>query len=261
VSGELYNLPLYYDVAFSWDLEPEIDFFSQLFREHVPFPVERILEPACGAGRFLVALPRRGYRMTGYDTSPAMLDYARQKVEEAGTSGAVTLVRAEMEAAAFPREFDAALNSINSLGYLLDDEAIVSHFKLTGEALKPGGIYIVHISCAWDGPPDMDDNTWEMERDGVRVKTTWAIESEDRAMRLSHQLCTMEIDNRGEKRVLVDRHTLRLWVYEEFRELVERSGSLELAAICAEGKTYESVPLDAHINGEMGNLYYILRAL
>ncbi len=261
MSEELYNLPLYYDVAFSWDLEPEIEFFSRLFREHVPFPVERILEPACGTGRFLVTLPRHGYRMTGYDTSPVMLDHARQRVAEAGTSGDVTLVRAEMETAVFPREFDAALNSINSLGYLLEDDDIVSHFRLTGEALKPGGIYIVHISCAWDGPLHKEGSIWEMERDGVRVKTTWAIESEDRAMRLSHQLCTMEIDDRGEKRVLIDRHRLRLWVYEEFRELVERSGSLELAAIYAEGERHESVPLDAHINGEMGNLYYILRAL
>jgi len=261
VSGELYNLPLYYDVAFSWDIEPEIEFFGQLFREHVPFPVERMLEPACGAGRFLVALPRHGYRVTGYDASPAMLDYARQRVAEVGTPDAVTLVRAEMESAVFPREFDAALNSINSLGYLLEDGDIISHFRLTGEALKPGGIYIVHISCAWDGLPDMDDISWEMERDGVRVKTTWTIESEDRVTRRSHQLCTMEIDDRGEKRVLVDRHTLRLWVYEEFRELIQRSGTLKLAAIYAEGKGRKSVPLDGHINGEMGNLYYILRAL
>ncbi len=261
MSEELYNLPLYYDIAFSWDIEPEIEFFGQLFREHVPFPVERMLEPACGAGRFLVTLPKHGYHMTGYDASPAMLDYARGKVEKAGTADSVTLVRAAMESAVFPREFDAALNSINSLGYLLDDEDIVSHFKLTGEALKPGGIYIVHMSCAWDGRPDMDDNSWEMERDGVRVKTTWAIESEDRAMRRSHQLCTMEIDDGGEKRVLVDRHELRLWVCEEFREQILRSGTLELAAIYKEGTGHESVPLDAHINGEMGNLYYILRAL
>ena len=32
----------------------------------------------------------------------------------------------------------------------------------------PGGIYIIHMSCAWDGTPDMDHNTWEMERDGVK---------------------------------------------------------------------------------------------
>ena len=261
MSEELYNLPLYYDVAFSWDIEPEIEFFSQLFREHVPFPVERMLEPACGTGRFLVAMPRHGYPMTGYDTSPPMLEYARAKVKSAGTSDAVTLVQAAMESATFPREFDAALNSINSLGYLLDDDNILSHFRLTGEALRPSGIYIVHISCAWDGPPDMDHNSWEMERDGVRVKTTWTIESETFETRRSHHLCTMEIHDGGEKRVLVERHTLRLWVYEEFRELVARSGSLELAAIYKEGKGHESVPLNAHINGEMGNLYYVLRAL
>jgi SAM-dependent methyltransferase len=219
-----------------------------------------MLEPACGAGRFLVALPQHGYHVTGYDASPAMLDYARGKVEKAGTAGDVTLVRASMESAVFPREFDAALNSINSLGYLLEDEDIVSHLRLTGEALKPGGIYIIHMSCAWDGRPDMDDNSWEMERDGVRVKTTWTIESEDLETRRSHHLCTMEIDDGGEKRVLVDRHTLRLWVYEEFREQIQRSGTLELAAIYAEGKGHERVPLDGHINGEMGNLYHILKA-
>ena len=261
MSEELYNLPLYYDIAFSWDIEPEIEFFGNLFRDHVPFPVERMLEPACGAGRFLVTLPKHGYHVTGYDASPAMLDYARGKVEEAGTAGDVTLVRAAMESAVFPREFDAALNSINSLGYLLDDEDIVSHFKLTGEALKPGGIYIVHISCAWDGPLHKEGSIWEMERDGVRVKTTWAIESEDRDAMRSYQICTMEIDDGGEKRVLVDRHELRLWVYEELREQILRSGTLELAAIYKDGTGYESVPLDAHINGEMGNLYYILRAL
>jgi len=261
VSEELYNLPLYYDVAFSWDIEPEIEFLGQLFRAHVPFPVERMLEPACGAGRFLVVLPRHGYHMTGFDTNQAMLDYAREKVEKAGTADSVTLVRAAMESAVFPREFDAALNSINSLGYLLDDDDIVSHFKLTGEALKPGGIYIVHISCAWDGPLHKEGSTWEMERDGVRVKTTWAIESEDRDAMRSYQICTMEIDDRGEKRVLVDRHMLRLWIYEELRELILRSGTLELVAIYKDCKGHESVPLDAHINGEMGNLYYILRAL
>lgn len=260
MSEELYNLPLYYDVAFSWDIEPEIEFFGELFREHVPFPVENMLEPCCGAGRFLVAMPPHGYRMTGYDSNRAMLDYARGRVEAAGTADAVTLVEAQMQSARFPREFDAALNSINSIGYLLSDEDIVSHLTLTGEALKPGGIYIVHMSTAWDGPPDMDHNTWEMERDGVKVKTEWRIESEDRATRLSHHICTMEIADHGEKQVLVDRHELRLWVYEEFREQVERSGTLELVAVRGETREHERIPLDSHINGEMGNLYFILQS-
>lgn len=257
----LYGLPLYYDIAFSWDISGEIRFFGELFGRHVPFPVTDILEPACGTGRFLTTMPGHGYRMTGYDSSPVMLDYARGRVERAGLSDSVELVRAEMQTARFERRFDAALNSINSLGYLLDDDDIVSHFRLTGEALKPGGIYIVHIACAWDGPPDMEHNTWEMERDGVRVRTAWRIESEDRESRRSHQVCTMEIDDHGEKSVLVDRHDLRLWVYEELKELIGRCGTLVLDAVYDESRGHGRVPLDSHVNGEMGNQYYVLRAL
>ena len=261
MSEELYNLPLYYDVAFSWDIEPEIGWFGDFFCEHVPFPVKHILEPACGSGRFMVALPKHGYLVTGYDASDAMLDYTRKRVEAAGVADSVSLVNARMESATFPREFDAALNSINSLGYLLEDEDIVSHFRLTGEALKPGGIYIVHISTAWDDLETATGDSWEMEREGVRVVTRWEVESEDLETRRSHQRLTMEIDDHGEKRVLVERHELRLWVYEELRQQIERSGTLELVAIYDEGREHDRVPLDSHINGEMGNLYYVLRAV
>lgn len=260
MSNELYQLPLYYDIAFSWDIEPEIEFFKTLFRDHVPFPVENILEPCCGSGRFLVAMPPHGYRMTGYDISQKMLDYARGRVEEAGLSGSVELLRAEMQTARFERRFDAALNSINSLGHLLEDDDIVSHFRLTGEALKPGGIYIIHISCAYDEPLTGEGSIWEMEREGVKVKTTWRAESEDRDTRRSHQVSTLEIDDHGEKQVLIDRHDLRLWIFEELKEQIERSGTLVLDAVYNESRKHERIPLDSHINGEMGNLYYILKA-
>jgi SAM-dependent methyltransferase len=260
MSEELYNLPRYYDVAFSWDIEPELDFLGEVFAEHVPFPVKRILEPACGTGRFLRALPAHGYSVTGYDASEAMLDYARQSLEEAGLAGAVLLLRAEMHTVRFDREFDAALNSINSLGYLLEDRDVVSHLRHTGQALKPGGVYVVHLSCAWDGRPDTDHNSWLVERGGLKIRATWGIESEDRLARRSHQVCTMEIEENGTRSVLVERHTLRLWVYEEFLELIARSRAFELAAIYDESAVHGRVPLESHINGEMGNLYYVLKA-
>ncbi len=258
MSEELYEHPEHYDIAFSWDLDTEIEFFGRLFRAHVPFEVRRVLEPCCGTGRFLLALPSHGYSVTGYDVNPGVVEYARRRIEEYGDP---TMARAnigDMVSARFDREFDAALNSINSLGYLRADEEIVRHFANTGESLRKGGVYIVHVSCTWDGEPDLDHNSWEMERDGVRVKTTWTIEREDRQAKLSHQLCTMEVDDHGRKLVLVDRHVLRLWFYDDLRDLVERSGSLRLIAIYSED--FRPLPLDGHISGEMGNLYYILAA-
>ena len=55
--SKLYDLPHIYDIAFSWDLSEEIDFFKLVFETHVDFPVAHILEPACGTGRFLRTLP------------------------------------------------------------------------------------------------------------------------------------------------------------------------------------------------------------
>jgi SAM-dependent methyltransferase len=258
MTEELYEHPEYYDIAFSWDVGPEIEFFGTVFEEHVPFEVRRILEPCCGAGRFLLALPRHGYSVTGYDANLGMVEYARKRVEEHGDPSKARVDVGDMRTACYDREYDAALNSINSLGYLRSDEEIVQHFANTGRSLKPGGVYVVHISCAWDGEPSPDGSSWEMERDGIRVKTTWTIESEDRAHKLSHQLCTMEIDDRGEKSVLVDRHALRLWVYDDLRDLVERSGSLRLAAVYSED--FKPLPIEEHKSGEMGNLYHILAA-
>ncbi len=258
MTEDLYLHPEYYDIAFSWDLSREIDFMEAVFVEHVPFDVSSILEPCCGTGRFLLALPPRGYSVTGYDTNPVMLDYARKRVAEVGDPDRARAVRADMLTASFDGEFDAALNSINSLGYLLSDDDIVRHLRNTGQALRPGGVYIVHVSCAWEGEPQLEHSTWEMERDGVTVRTTWTIEREDREAKLSHQLCTMEIEDRGRRSALADRHVLRLWFYEDLRALVECSGTLALEALYAEG--FEPLPLTTRVTGEMGNLYYVLKA-
>ncbi len=256
--GELYTHPLYYDIAFTWDLEREIAFFGRVFEEHVPFPVRRILEPCCGTGRFLLALPRHGYEVTGYDKSQEMLEYARGRIRERGDPSMARAVEGDMTSALFEREYDAALNSINSMGYLLSDDNIVAHLRNTGASLKPGGVYIVHIACAWDGRPDLDHNTWTMERDGVSVTTTWRIERDEPEARLSHQICTMRVESEAETSVLVFREKMRLWYHDEFREFVRRSGTLEYEALYSEG--FERLPLDTRVTGEMGNLYHILRS-
>jgi SAM-dependent methyltransferase len=259
MTAELYRRPEYYDIAFTWDLTTEIEFFGRVFARHVPFPVKRILEPACGTGRFLVALPRHGYDVTGYDASPAMLAFARERIAAVGDPTAARAVEADMRTARFDREFDAAVNSINSIGYLLSDADIVAHLRNTGASLRRGGVYIVHLSCAWDGEPDRDRNVWEAERDGVRVRTTWRIERDDHESKLSHQLCTMEIDDRGRRSAFIDRHEVRLWFSEDLRALIAASRTLEFLALYSE--RFEPLPLDTRVTGEMGNLYYVLGAV
>lgn len=255
----IYDHPLYYDIAFTWDVSPEIDFFERIFELFVPFKVDRILEPACGAGRLLLALARRGYNALGYDVNPSMVEYARKRIIEADLDDAVEVIPGDMRTAAFSDRFGAAFNLINSLGYLHTDEEIIAHLRCTGDALETGGVYVVQLSCAWRTPPEDDLSSWTFERDGVRVKTTWIVEREEPDKMLSHQRCRMEIEDNGRRLFLDEPHVLRLWLYEDLRRLARESGRFFLTAVYDE--KFAEVPPDAELTGELGNLYFVFQAL
>jgi SAM-dependent methyltransferase len=260
---DLYNLPLYYDIAFSWDPKAEIEPFRGYFKKHVPFEVKDILEPACGSGRFLVSLPRYGYRVTGYDNNPKMVAYSRERIERAGLQDSAIAMPGDMAAIRYDDKFDSAICPINSLGYLTSDDQILSHLTNTGNSLKSGGIYIIQLNCASDEfePPEageMDDD-WVFERDGIKIRTRWDIEREDHQNKLSHQLCTMDIDDHGRRFLLQDRHAIRLWLFEDLKYLIQRSGRFKLEEIY--DKHNKPLPPGTRISGELGNLIYILKAL
>lgn len=241
---KLYHLPEYYDIAFSWDISKEIEFLVDLFKRHVPFEVKNILEPACGTGRFLVNLPKYGYHMLGYDNSPKMVAYAKKRIADTGLQKMSTVIVDDMKSAKFDKKFDAAINLINSIGYLLSDDDILTHLRNTGESLRSEGIYVVQLACAWDKLEPHEEEGWIMERNGIRVKTIWDIEKEDKEKKLSYQVCKMEIDDHGKHILIEDHHTLRLWLFEDLKSLIRRSEKFELEAIYDE--KHKQISLNSH---------------
>jgi hypothetical protein len=165
----------------------------------------------------------------------------------------------DMKLAKLDKKYDSAINSINSLGYLHTDEDILSHLRNTGESIIRGGIYIIHLACAWDRLEPHEQEGWTLQRDEISIRTVWYIKKEDRQKKLSYQVCKMFIVDHGENIEIVDNHILRLWIYADLKELINRSRIFRLEAIYNEKE--KEVPLDSHITGEMGNLYYILKVL
>jgi SAM-dependent methyltransferase len=255
----IYNKPEYYDIAFSWDNTKEIEMFKRFFQKHAEFAVRKVLEPACGTGRFLVTFPKHGYKITGYDSNPKMITYAKEKIKTAGYDNMADVFLMDMKSAKMDKKYDSAFNSINSLGYLLTDEDILSHLRNTGESIKRGGIYIIHLACAWDKLEPHKEEGWTMKRDEISIQTIWDIEKEDRQKKLSYQVCKMYITDHDEKREIIDNQILRLWMYDDIKNLIVRSQVFKLEAIYNEKE--EEIPFDSHVNGEMGNLYYILKVL
>jgi SAM-dependent methyltransferase len=250
----LYDQPLYYDIAFTWPVTAELDFLAGLFEELIPGGTRQVLEPACGPGRLLRGLARRGYTVLGYDTNPRMAAYAAAAIEREGLDERAAVVEGAMETFRPPGCYGAAVNVINSLGYLQTDGDIRRHFALIAAALKPGGLYVVQLSCAWDGPPRGELSSWTCERNGVRVETTWSVEREEPERRLSHQRCRMVVDDHGRRLVLDEPHLLRLWYFDELVALARGVG-LTLRGVYA--ADFSPTAADGGLCGADGNQYFV----
>ena len=73
----------YYDILYQEkDYDTECDIIEGLFRRYSPKPVSSVLDAACGTGGHAVPLAGRGYRITAFDASEAMIHSARAKSDQ-----------------------------------------------------------------------------------------------------------------------------------------------------------------------------------
>ena len=76
-----------------------------------------VLELACGSGRLLAPLARAGFTVTGVDSSPAMLERARQRLAGAGLQA--RLVEQRMEALDLGDRYRTIVLGLDSFGLLV----------------------------------------------------------------------------------------------------------------------------------------------
>jgi SAM-dependent methyltransferase len=91
-----------------------------------------ILDVCCGSGHLAGLLAEHGYEVTGFDASPEMVRYAREKAPAAEFSVA--------DAANFrgTGPYDGAVSTFDSLNHIMELDALRGAFRNTAAALKPG---------------------------------------------------------------------------------------------------------------------------
>jgi SAM-dependent methyltransferase len=104
-----------------------------------------ILEPACGTGRALLPLARDGYCVVGVDTSPAMLDVARRRLDQAGLGERVTLLEQDMRALELDRRFALAFIALNGFCHLLTTDEQLAALTGVHQHLEPGGLLLLDL--------------------------------------------------------------------------------------------------------------------
>lgn len=155
----------------------------------------RVLDLACGPGRWSVAFAQRGFTVTGVDRTKYLLDKARARARAAGVK--IEWMRQDMREFVRPAAFDVVLSMFTSFGYFdrKGEDALVlaNIFK----SLRPGGSCLMELagkeilariflstSCESLSNGAMLFERREVFDDWTRIRNDWTIVHRGRAKTL-----------------------------------------------------------------------------
>lgn len=243
---DFYADALLYDILHQEGTSHDARVISRVVRAHGPARPRgtplTLLEPACGSGRYLVALAKAGHRAAGFDLSPAMVRYARAIARAEGAGSGVRVFTARMERFALPPAWRAhgAFNLINSIRHLETDAAMLAHLRCMKGALVPGGVYVVGLGLCAYGIETETEDVWTGSRlvGGVRTRVTQTVQylpapeggrsAGSKAMRMerviSHMTVTRGSGARAQERHIDSAYVLRSYDLKQWRAIIDKAG-------------------------------------
>ncbi len=224
-----YQSPLYYDLVFDSESSQEADFLEAVHERYGLSRGRRCLEPACGSGRLIAEMERRGYEVTGFDASESMLQFARKRLQRARLRAHLT--HARMENFSLGRRHHLMHCLVNTFKYLLNEDAARAHLQRAAAALVPGGIYVLglHLTAYMDRGRQRE--RWTASRNGVDVVCniqSWPADRRRRTERVRARLIVR--DSLGERRYETE-WVLRTYSLRQVKSLLRSLPRLRVVAV------------------------------
>lgn len=241
----VYHYPRYYAIGYQWNTGAECDFLEQCLATYLSRKAVRVLDIGCGAGRHLLELAARGYQVTGFDLRPEMIAFVQDAARKAKRS--VHAYVGDLRDMTLEGSFDLAVCLMDTFRFLLTNAHIVRHLNEVATHLAPGGLYVTDfwIPARWDQIAN-EIYQWEQTEGETTVRVFYLQhpESIDVVSQTFEDELVFSVEEAGQsKEIRGERTRTRLILPQEFRALVEATGSFDVVGTFADfdvAKPFES---------------------
>lgn len=189
-----------------------------------------IADLGCGTGNVTRRLSMAGYDMIGIDNAEEMLEIAREKaMDEKMDILYLEQSMQEMELFGTVRAFVSICDSIN---YIIEEEDLLSVFRLANNYLEAGGVFIFDMNTKYKYENILAQNTFAENRDNCSfIWDNFYYEDE----KINEYDLTIYVkDEENEEDDVFYRfdeeHYQRAYELEEIKELISKAGMEFVAA-------------------------------
>jgi SAM-dependent methyltransferase len=256
INESIYDHPKFYDLVFGTDCAAEIKFVLGCGEAYMPrmSAAARLFEPACGTGRLLHGLAKRGYEVGGLDLNPKAVEFCNARFRRHGMPEPAFV--ADMSDFKVKRRYDIAFNTINSFRHLQSEAASRSHLQCLGKAIRPGGLYLLGVHLTPTDVPPSDSESWSARRGHLTINTHMWFNQRDTRRRIEKFGIRFDVHRPTESFRIVDELVLRSYTPAQMNRLILSSGCWETIG------TYDfqydlNEPIE--VDGSSEDVVYVLR--
>lgn len=111
-----------------------------------------ILELACGAGRVMFELAKRGFEVYGIDASWPMIEVGKEAFKEflPEVQSRIHFIQGDMRSFSFRKKFPLIIIPFNSFWFNLDTEGAEKCVERITENIIPKGLFLIEYPHSWE---------------------------------------------------------------------------------------------------------------
>lgn len=218
-TGPGYDIPQHYD-AMNGSEGSDVSYYAELAKNYPG----KILDLACGSGRFSIPIAKSGQQVFGLDLSAPMLNFAKEKVQKQNLN--IQFELGDIRLFNLNQKFDFIFCGFNSSQHLHEEKEFRSFLECVRNHLAPKGVFAFDVFNPSIAMLNRDPKQRYLvseykDPSGKGQVKVWENPSYEAATQMSHFKFSYEID---ENPIIKEEFSLRNYFPLEMDVMLRNSG-------------------------------------